>query len=99
MTWFRLQQDPSDFQLAQFQIAASATWNMFHYSDPTVEGLIGELRAGDAEAGAELNQYVVENGWFAPFYRFQNTKAVDANTTVEMQAGNTWPYLWTIQPK
>lgn len=99
LTWFRLQQDPSDFQLAEFQIAASATWNMFHYSDPTVEGLIGELRAGDAEAGAELNQYVVENAWFAPFYRFQNTKAVDANTTVAMQAGNTWPYLWNIQPK
>ena len=99
MSWFVLQQDPSDFQLAQFQIAAASTWNIFHVEDPTVEDLINRMQEGDEEAGAELNRYVVENAHFAPFYRNQNSKAVDANTQVTMQAGNTWPYLWNIQPK
>jgi len=102
-TWFRLQQDPTDFQLAQFQIAANSTWNVFHVSDPTVEGLIQQIQTGDqaaaTKAGRQLNKYLVENAWFAPFYRSQNTKAADAGTKIEMQAGNTWPYLWNIQPK
>jgi peptide/nickel transport system substrate-binding protein len=103
LTWFRLQQDPTDFQLAQFQIGESATWNYFHTADPTVAGYIEQLRTGDeataAQAGKDLNKYVVENALFAPFYRLQNTKAVDANTDVQMQVGNTWPYLYNIQPK
>jgi len=100
---FQLQQDPTDWQLSQFQIAAAAPWNTFHIADPKVEELIGQLQTGDestaAKAGKELNKYVVENAWFAPFFRGQNTKVTDANTKVEMQAGNTWPYLWNIQPK
>ncbi|WP_210480759.1 ABC transporter substrate-binding protein [Naasia sp. SYSU D00948] len=103
MTWFRLQQDPTDFQLAKFQIAADSTWNVFHVADPTVEDLITQIQTGDettAEtAGQELNRHIVENAWFAPFYRSQNTKAADAATQIEMQTGNTWPYLWNIQPK
>jgi peptide/nickel transport system substrate-binding protein len=103
LTWFRLQQDPTDFQLAQFQIAETATWNLFHVADPTVADYIEQLRTGDEataeQAGKDLNAYVVENAFFAPFYRIQNTKAVDANTTVTMQVGNTWPYLSSIQPK
>jgi peptide/nickel transport system substrate-binding protein len=100
---FQLQQDPTDWQLSQFQIAAAAPWNTFHIADPTVEGLIAQIQTGDeataAKAGQDLNKYVVENAWFAPFFRGQNTKVVDANTKIEMQAGNTWPYLWNIQPK
>ncbi len=103
MSWFRLQQDPTDFQLAQFQISETATWNLFHVADPQVTEYIETLRTGDEataeQAGKDLNRYVVENAFFAPFYRIQNTKAVDANTTVEMQVGNTWPYLDNIQPK
>ena len=60
----------------------SATWNLFHVADPTVDELIEQLRTGDEataeQAGQELNRYVVENAFFAPFYRPQNTKAVDA---------------------
>jgi peptide/nickel transport system substrate-binding protein len=100
---FQLQQDPTDWQLTQFQIAAASPWNTFHIADPTVEGLIAKIQTGDqstaAKAGKELNKYVVDNAWFAPFFRGQNTKVVDANTKIQMQAGNTWPYLWNIQPK
>ncbi|WP_062293067.1 ABC transporter substrate-binding protein [Demequina phytophila] len=93
-----LQQDPSDFQLASFQIAADATFNFLHYEDPTVEDLIGQIQLGDEAAGAELNQYIVDQAWFVPFYRTDNTKVVAEGTTAEAQTGNTWPYLWTIKP-
>jgi peptide/nickel transport system substrate-binding protein len=102
-TVFQLQQDPTDYQLAQFQIAADSTWNIFKVVDPTIEDYITQIQTGDEatakKAGQELNKYLVDNAVFAPFYRPQNTKAVDANTTIEPQAGNAWPYLWSIKPK
>lgn len=97
--WIKLQQDPTDYQLATFALAQSATWNPFGVADETVAALVERIRTGDTGAGAELNQYIVENAWFAPFFRVQNSKAVDDQTQIESQAGNVWPYLWNIQPK
>jgi peptide/nickel transport system substrate-binding protein len=99
---FQLQQDATDWQLAQFQIGASSTWNTFHVADPTVEGLIAELQTGDEatarEAGQELNRYLVENAWFAPFYRPRTSFVTDPDTKATMQTGNAYPYLWNIVP-
>ncbi|WP_210480135.1 ABC transporter substrate-binding protein [Naasia sp. SYSU D00948] len=101
--FFQLQQDPTDWQLVNFQVAAASPWNFFHVQDPTVEGLISTIQTGGedeaAEAGAELNQYLVENAWNAPFYRPQNIFVSDANTKAEVQVGNAVPYLWSVQPK
>ena len=47
----------------------------------------------------ELNTYIVEQAWFAPFYRVQGGFATDANTTVEMLPTNAYPALYDIQPK
>ena len=56
----------------------------------------------DADKGAaakELNTYVVDQAWFAPWYRVKAHFAVDANTTVKAQSGNAFPYLWNFIPK
>lgn len=47
----------------------------------------------------DLNRYVVEEAWFAPFYRVQNSFATDANTTATMIPTNSYPSLYDIQPK
>jgi peptide/nickel transport system substrate-binding protein len=99
---FQLQQDPTDWQLAQFQIAANSTWNIFKVEDPKVEELVGAIQTGDeaaaAAAGKELNAYLVEQAWYAPWYRPQASFVSDANTKVTVQVGNAVPYLWNVVP-
>lgn len=102
MTWFQLQMGPTDWQLAQFQIAEQATWNPFHYTTPEVKDWIAKIQTGTedeaAKAGAELNAYVVDEAWNAPFYRPTQVFVSDANTKVQTQVGNAVPYLWNVQP-
>ena len=101
-SFMALEQNP-DWQLIQFMIAPNAVFNPFHSTDPEVEALIGEIQHGDeatqAEKAAELNRYIVEQAWFAPFYRVQGSMAVDANTTVEVLPSNAFPAIYDFQPK
>lgn len=103
MTWFQLQMGPTDWQLAQFQIAETATWNPLHYTTPEVGEWISVIQTGSEEesktAATDLNAYIVDEAWNAPFYRPLMTFLSDANTTVQTQVGNVVPYLWNVQPK
>jgi peptide/nickel transport system substrate-binding protein len=101
-TYFILQEDPTAWQESQFVIAQTATWNPFHAADPTVAGYIKTIQTGSTAASAaaikQLNQYLVQNAWFAPFFRQQSSFVSDKNTKVTVQAGNALPYLWNIVP-
>lgn len=101
-TYFILQEDPTAWQESEFVIAQTATWNPFHAADPTVAGYIKTIQTGSADAAAaatkELNQYLVQNAWFAPFFRQQESFVSDKSTKVTVQAGNAVPYLWNIEP-
>lgn len=103
MTYMQLQQDPTDWQLAQFQISEGSSWNVLHTSTPEAQELISTIQTGSEEeaeeAARELNRYVVENAWFAPFFRPTAIFVSDANTQVEVQKGNAVPYLENVQPK
>ena len=102
-TYFILQQDPTVWQETQFDIAKTATWNPFHTSNPTVSGYIKTIQIGStaqADAASKaLNQYLVQNAWFVPFFRPQSSFVADKNTAVVVQTGNALPYLWNIKPK
>ena len=102
MAWFQLQEDPVDSQLVAFQVSAASLFNVFHYSDPTVEQLATTIQTGSADESAaasqELNRYLVEQAWFAPLYRPQTSFVLDATTTGEFQVGNSYPYLYHLQP-
>ncbi|MCU1404600.1 MAG: peptide transporter substrate-binding protein [Glaciihabitans sp.] len=101
-SYLYLQQDP-DWALINFEIAPDSTFNMFKNEDPTIAGLIETIHTTSGEeyntAVKALNTYIVEQAWFAPWYRQQINFVTDANTTVEVQQGNAYPYLWNIQPK
>ncbi|MDO7880700.1 ABC transporter substrate-binding protein [Salinibacterium soli] len=101
-SFMALEQNP-DWQLIQFMIAPTAVFNPFKYEDPEVDALIQKIQFGDeatqAEGAAELNKYIVEQAWFAPFYRVQGSVATDANTTVEMLPTNAYPAIYDFQPK
>ena len=100
--YMTLEQNP-DWQLIQFMIAPNAVFNPFHTEDETVNQLIAEIQNGDeatqAEKAKELNAHLVEQAWFAPWYRVQNSFPSDANTTVEMMPTNVYPAIYDIQPK
>jgi peptide/nickel transport system substrate-binding protein len=102
-SFFVLQQDPTAWQVAQFSIAQGATFNVFHQPDATVAGLLQTIQTGEeAEADAaaqQLNQYVVDQAWFVPFYRNQGTFAAAEDLEVTHQSDNAYPYLQNIQPK
>ncbi len=91
-----------DWQLMNFMLTPSATWNPYGYEDSQVTELIAEYRAEPDERGAiaaELNEYIVEEAWFAPWYLVPNTFAVSDSTNVEMQAGNAFPSLYSFSPE
>ncbi|MCX7522700.1 ABC transporter substrate-binding protein [Microbacterium sp. STN6] len=98
-----LQQDPTDWQLINFQIAPKASWNPFHYEDPKVNEFIDTIHHGskaDSDAAVkDLNAYLVDQAWFAPWFRPASNFTVDGNTAAVFQTGNAVPYLWNIKPK
>lgn len=101
-SFMALEQNP-DWQLIQFMIAPDAIFNPFKYEDPQVDEYIKEIQFGDeatqASVAKELNTYIVEQAWFAPFYRVQGSFATDANTSVEMMPTNIFPAIYDFQPK
>jgi peptide/nickel transport system substrate-binding protein len=101
-SFMALEQNP-DWQLIQFMIAPNAVFNPFHYEDPKVDEYIEQIQNGDeatqASVAKELNTYIVEQAWFAPFYRVQGSFATDAATSAEMLPTNAYPAIYDIQPK
>jgi peptide/nickel transport system substrate-binding protein len=97
-----LEQNP-DWQLIQFMIAPSAVFNPFKYADPEVDRMISEIQNGDeatqGEVAKELNEYIVEQAWFAPWYRVQGSFPTDPNTTVKMLPTNAFPAIYDFKPK
>jgi peptide/nickel transport system substrate-binding protein len=102
MSWFQLQEDPTAWQVANFTMTKGATFNPFKVDDPTIAGYAAKIQRGsDTEAAAAakgLNRYVVEQAWFAPWFRNQGNFAADKKTTVVQQSDNAYPYLWNITP-
>ncbi|GLI26959.1 peptide ABC transporter substrate-binding protein [Agromyces rhizosphaerae] len=97
-----LEQNP-DWQLINYMIAPTAAFNPLRSQDPRVDELIEQIQFGDEsvaqEATGELNEWLVEHAWFAPFYRVQGSFATDPETTVEMLPTNIFPAIYDIQPK
>jgi len=89
--------------MAQFLLTKNATCNPFHSTNGTVAGYLSTMQTGSgakaATAAKALNRYMVENDWFAPFFRPQSSFVADSHTNVKVQAGNAVPYLWNITPK
>ncbi|RWZ59698.1 peptide ABC transporter substrate-binding protein [Labedella populi] len=92
----------ADWQLIQFMISPTAPFNPFHYEDETTAALISEIQTGDVatqvEKAKELNRYIVEQGWFAPYYRVSAGFAHDAETDVTLNPTNMVPSIYDIKP-
>ncbi|WP_363354754.1 ABC transporter substrate-binding protein [Microbacterium sp. LMI12-1-1.1] len=100
-TWMSLEQNP-DWQLINFMIAPEATFNPFGSQDPQVDEYISTIQNGTQEeadqAVKDLNAYITDQAWFAPWYRKQGTFAHDSTTAVEMWPTNSYPSLFGFSP-
>ncbi|MDN4482606.1 ABC transporter substrate-binding protein [Demequina lignilytica] len=75
-----------------------APWNPFGSTDPFIERIVAKFQAGDPGAAKELNNYMVDQAWFAPFYRNLSVFYTGGSTAATLQVGNAYPALWNIVP-
>lgn len=102
MTWMSLAQSP-DWDTAITMLGPDAVFNPFGTEDPKVTEYMEAMQFGTEEEGAEaaksLNRHIVEQAWFAPFFRVEGSFAVDADTTFEYWPTNIYPSLFSFAPK
>jgi len=100
---FQLQEDPTAWQEANFLLTTTATFNPFKVPDPKIDAWVKTIQTGSdtdaATATKELNQYVVQQGIMAPYYRLKGFWAQSSKISAQAQAGNAIPYLYSITPK
>jgi len=93
---------PRPWDFAQIALTPESLWNPFHVSDPTVVDLINKAQGETGEAQTEtfrqLNTYLVDQAWFAPYIQSDNVFASSADITVTPQRYSTLPPLWGLAP-
>lgn len=86
----------------QVALAPQAVWNTYHVADPTVTDLIGKAQkeTGDQQAASfkQLNKYIVEQAWFAPWVQADNDYAVAKDVTVTSQKYAAVAPIWNFAP-
>ncbi|WP_051196509.1 ABC transporter substrate-binding protein [Jonesia quinghaiensis] len=92
----------SDWQIATFAITPTALFNPFGTEDPQVSQYLDTIQTGSeadaAQAAQELNTYIVDQAWFAPFYFIDNLYVAKPGIDVTMAADMVVPYMYLIQP-
>ena len=94
---------PNDWTTIQQAIAPEATWNPLGTTDPVVTDLIEQIRVAADDSAREplveeLNQYIVDQAWFAPFFRPSQTYGADQETQVELQVEQAVPSIYNYSP-
>ncbi|MFI6698642.1 ABC transporter substrate-binding protein [Streptomyces sp. NPDC050509] len=88
---------------AQLQLLKNSTWNPLKYDDPKVDELITRIggASGDAERTElfqELNTYVVDQAWNAPWNVMVNAYATAKDVKVTPQPGAQYPPIYNYEP-
>lgn len=101
MAWVQFGAE-KDWMVSQTLLAEEAVFNPLRSTDPELTSLLASIpTASEGEAAAtfqEIDRWVVENGWFAPWYWVDGTYAHKKNIAVEAQAYQTVPSLYNFQP-
>lgn len=92
---------PNDWIMLNAVLGPDSLYNPFKTSDETTSRLLEQIFADPANAQAslqELNQYVVEQAWFAPLYRGARLYANGSRVTVDLQAQQAAPSIYNYAP-
>lgn len=92
-----LERSGNDWTFIKFLINRDAVWNPSGYGDAKSDALLAKIQhsTGAVQAGflKQLNKYIVEQAWFAPFFVNEGKFAYKSSLKVQTQAGNAVPYL------
>ncbi|MPY47933.1 ABC transporter substrate-binding protein [Streptomyces acidicola] len=101
MSYFKLGA-PTAWDKVQLELTKKSTWNPFKYSDPKADGLIDRIgRSTGAEREAlfeELNTYVVDQAWNAPWNVIANAYETAKDVKVTPQPGSQYPPIYNYAP-
>jgi peptide/nickel transport system substrate-binding protein len=93
---------PTSWDKVQLELTKNATWNPFKYDDPKADDLISQIsKATGAERTAlfkELNTYVVDQAWDAPWTPTVNAYATAKDVKVTPQPGINFPPIYNFAP-
>ncbi|MQY02560.1 ABC transporter substrate-binding protein [Actinomadura macrotermitis] len=93
---------PTTDWLAISDYVLPGAFNMFGYTDDTVKGLLPKIQAAEAGgAKAELralNEHLVKDAWFVPFYRMSYLHVSDGTVKITPQSGMAVPSLYDYAP-
>ncbi len=92
----------SAWEMAQLTLTPQSPFNPFHTDDPTVAGLLAKAQtAPAADQGKimqELNAYLVQHAWFAPWYSQVGSYLTTTNVAVTPVPGVNVPPLANFAP-
>ncbi|QPZ39499.1 ABC transporter substrate-binding protein [Paramicrobacterium chengjingii] len=101
VAWFSIFQGEPWVAIRQM-ISTDAAYNPFKTTDDEIAGYIDAVHFGGYKSGElakKVNQYVVDNAWFAPWYRVnQLYYSDDSKVTVEPQIQQAVPNLYNYAP-
>ncbi|WP_062201386.1 ABC transporter substrate-binding protein [Demequina salsinemoris] len=98
---FGLNQESESWATYKLSVSVDSAWNIYHQSTDELDALADRMRMGgeDGDAAAqEMNEYLVENAWFAPFYRVEGVIVTNDATSVTLKNGQAVSNLWDIVP-
>ncbi|TXS07410.1 ABC transporter substrate-binding protein [Streptomyces sp. col6] len=94
-------QSTSDWAAAD-ELVTPGAFNMFGTTDKVTQKLLPALKSGtEAEsktAARELNQHLVEDAWFLPFYRMSYLHVSDGTVKISPQSGMAVPSIYNYAP-
>lgn len=86
----------------QLEVAADGVWNPLHTSDPKVDDLISKARAATGSTQdalfKEINTYLVDQAWNAPWNSVTATYATNKNVTFTPQTYASVPPIYNFKP-
>ncbi|MEN9716018.1 MAG: hypothetical protein RJA35_1485, partial [Actinomycetota bacterium] len=90
------------WKMLNFMVTPDALFNNDHYTDGTLSSLIGRYQASSTDAtrvaiAKKINEYMVQQALFIPFYEKQANFAFKGISIKSAQAGNVIPFLYNIK--
>lgn len=93
---------PSIDWVTDQDLVTPGTFNLFGTTDATVKKLLPQVRTGDGNAAAsaskQLNEHLVEQAWFAPFYRMKYLLVSGKDVKAVPQSGMGVPSIYDYSP-
>ncbi|WP_196808547.1 ABC transporter substrate-binding protein [Nocardiopsis sp. CNS-639] len=95
--------DATDWGTVQQIIAPNAAFNPFATQDDALDDLINDFQTGDeaeqAEAARAINEFIVEEAWFAPIQPSFSLIGSAPEVQVTPPTLTTYPSIFDIQPR